>query len=226
MAHGRKVARIKLIHPKPEVSERYLLSWGAKELYKNLNKFPPLNQQTLFGSTGPVQLEIGCGTGEFLCSLAEDQRENKFVGIDFSRRAIYSAVNLAALKNLGNIKFIKADFKQLYPLLMPSSLSKVFLHFPDPVIKAKHHKHKIFNKEFLNYMSIALIQDGTISVVTDQDAFFMDMLTLAEEDDRFKTTHPERFLSVFEPRIKSRFQQAWERIEQPIYHFELVKVQT
>ncbi len=226
MSKGRKVARIKLIPPKPEDSERYLISWEAKDLYKNLNKYPPLNQQTLFGSTGPMQLEIGCGTGEFICSLAEDQKENKFVGIDFSRRAIYSAVNLAAAKKLGNIKFIKADFKQLYPLLTPNSLSKVFLHFPDPIIKANHHKHRIFNKIFLDYMSISLIRNGKISVVTDQEAFFMEMLTLAEEDTRFKKTHPERFLLNFEPRIKSRFQQAWDRIEHQILHFELVKIPT
>ena len=223
MSHSRKVARIKLNPPKSEDSKRYLLSWEAKELYQNLDKFPPLNCQTLFGTTSSMQLEIGCGTGEFICGLAEDQRDNKFVGIDFSRRAIYSAVNLAAAKDLSNIKFIKADFKRLYPLLTPNSLSMVFLHFPDPNYKAKHHKHRIFDKIFLNHLYKTLTPNGKISVVTDQEPFFLAMLILAESDARYKKAHPERFLTYFEPHIKSRFQRAWERIEQPIYHFELIK---
>jgi tRNA (guanine-N7-)-methyltransferase len=215
MSHGRKIARVKLNPPKTEDSKRYLLSWKAKELYHHLDRFPPLNRQTLFDSVGPMQLEIGCGTGEFICNLAEDQENNKFVGIDFSRRAIYSAVNLAATKGLKNIKFIQADFKQLYPLLTSNSLDRIFLHFPDPNYKTKHLKHRIFDKTFLNHMNYALTLNGKISVVTDQERFFIDMLTIAEEDHRFKKNHPERFLTIFEPQKKSRFHLAWERIDQP-----------
>jgi len=223
MSHGRKIARVKLNPPKPADSKKYLLTWAAKDLYYHPDKFPPINRQALFKSTGFIQLEIGCGTGEFVCGLAEDQSENAFVGIDYSRRAIYSAVNLAAKKRLGNIKFIKADFKQLYPLLTPSSLSMVFLHFPDPIHKAKQNKHRIFDKTFLNHMNSALTPDGKISVVTDEENLFRDMLELAEEDCRYNKTHSKRFVTTFEPRTKSRFQQAWERIEQPIYHFEIIK---
>jgi tRNA (guanine-N7-)-methyltransferase len=223
MAKGRQVARIKLKVPKAGDAKKYLRIWGAKDLYQNPGKFPYLNRKALFGESGNLQLEIGCGTGEFLCGLATDHPENKFLGVDFSRRAVYAAVNLAAASKLDNILFIKADFKQLYPLIIPNSLSMVYLHYPDPNYKAKHNKHRIFDKKFLEAMSNALVPGGKVSVVTDHEPFFMDMLGLAENDHRFTKTHLERYLTYFEPKTKSRFHRAWERIKQPIYRFEIQK---
>ena len=223
MAHGRKVSRIKLEPPNPEDEKKYLLTWGAKELYQNPGKFPQINCQNLFGSPGSLQIEIGCGTGDYICGLALEESIDKFIGIDFSKRAIYSAVNLAARRKLDNIRFIRADFRQLYPLFRPNSLSMIYLHFPDPNYKAKHMKLRIFDKKFLDHMVIALIPNGKISVVTDEEPFFEDMLSLVEGDIRFAKTHQERYLNTFTPIAKSRFHLAWERINLPIFRFEIKK---
>ncbi|MGD8458299.1 MAG: tRNA (guanosine(46)-N7)-methyltransferase TrmB [Anaerolineales bacterium] len=223
MAKGRQVARVKLQPPKAEDEKKYLLSWGAKELYHNPENFPHIDRQSLFKEEGYLQLEIGCGTGEFICSLAKEFSNEKYIGIDFSRRAIYAAVNLAAANSLDNILFIKADIKQLYPLFTPKCLSLVYLHFPDPNYKSKHIKHRIFNRKFLDTMAEALTINGKISVVTDQKPFFMDMLILAETDYRFSKTHRERYLTDYTPKTKSRFQQAWERVTKSVYRFEIQK---
>ena len=224
MTKGRQVSRVKLNPPKETDAKKYLLIWEAKDLYKSPEKFPRLDRQSLFGETGKLQLEIGCGTGEFICGLATDYPNEKFIGIDFSRRAIYAAVNLAAANSLGNILYIKANFKQLYPLFSPESFSLVYLHYPDPNYKSKQVKHRIFDRKFLNAMATALIDGGKISVVTDQESFFMDMLTLAEADQRFTKAHQERYLTGFEPKTRSRFHRAWERVNKPIYRFEINKV--
>ena len=224
MSRGRKVSRVKLIHPTPETAEKYLLDWNSGELYRSPEKFPLLDSQTFFGVKKVMQMEIGCGTGELICGLAADQPQKTFIGIDVSRKAIYFAVSLATKEKLENIRFIKADFKLLYPLVKPDSIEMVYLHFPDPFYGSKHVKHRIFDLNFLDSMHKALVQEGRISVVTDEEPFFMDMLSLAEEDDRYQIFHSDKFLKSFDPIIKSRFHRAWERIEKQIFHFILEKV--
>jgi hypothetical protein len=50
------------------------------------------------------------------------------------------------------------------------------------------------------------------------------MLELADGDGRFATTHPERYLTGFEPEVKSRFQRIWEGHGLPTLRFELCRV--
>jgi len=224
MSRGRRISRIKLIPPSPAAAEKYLREWSNKDLYHQPEIFPTLSRQDLFGQPGLLGLEIGCGTGEFLNAIAHAHPEQFYVGIDISRRAVYHAVNQASSQKLENILFIKADAKLVYPLLAPQSLELVYLNFPDPNYGNRNLKHRIFNPFFLDSIHPALAPVGKIVVVTDQYPFLMDMLEIAESDSRFAKLHPERYLQSFSPVKKTRFQKAWERLERPVFRFELAKL--
>lgn len=223
MSHGRRIGRIKLVPPSPEVEEKYLLVWNKRQLYHNPAQFPPISGAGIFSVEQPVNLEIGCGTGELLLALAGEQPDELFLGVEVSRRAVYHAVNQAAEADLQNLRFIYTDFKMTYPQLRAEMLQTVYLHYPDPNYATRFNKRRIFDAEFLEHIYPALIPGGIISVVTDQQPFFMDMLALAESDRRFRKTHSERYLTTFISPVKSRFQRAWERDQRPVFRFELQK---
>jgi tRNA (guanine-N7-)-methyltransferase len=223
MSRGRRISRVKLVPPKPAATEKYLREWSNKDLYHQPNKFPKLSKKNFFNQPGTLEIEIGCGTGEFLNAKAQNNPQRNFVGIDISRRAIYHAVNQAAAKQLDNIVYIKADVKLLYPLLSPQSLEVVYLNFPDPNYGSRYRKHRIFTSDFLDSIYPALITLGKIIVVTDQHPFLLDMLEIAEKDQRFSRPHQDRYLTTFDPIKKTRFQKAWERLKRPVFRFELVK---
>lgn len=223
MSHGRRIGRIKLISPTPEVARKYLLFWNKGELYHNPAQFPPITGAGIFGIKQPIHLEIGCGTGEYLLELAEQNPAELYLGVEVSRRAVFHAVNQANQANLENVRFIYTDFKMTYPQLRPGTLRAVYLHYPDPNYASRFTKRRIFDQQFLDHIYPALVPGGIISVVTDQQPFFMDMLALAESDERFSKTHTERYLTHFDSSVKSRFQQAWERSERAVFRFELKK---
>lgn len=223
MSHGRRIGRIKLIPPTPEVARKYLLFWSKRELYHNPAQFPPMTGQGIFGINQPIHLEIGCGTGEYLLALAEQHPDELYLGVEVSRRAVFHAVNQANKANLENVRFVFTDFKMTYPQLRPDTLKIVYLHYPDPNYASRFTKRRIFDQEFLAHIYPALAPGGIISVVTDQHQFFMDMLALAEADPRFAKTHPQRYLTSFNAPVKSRFQRAWERGKRSLFRFELKK---
>ncbi len=223
MSHGRRIGRIKLIEPSPETIQKYFYRWNSKDLYFNPQIFPQISGEGLFQSPSPLHLEIGCGTGEYITGLAKTHPNDNYVAIETSTRSIYYAIDLARQNQSKNVRFIHCDFKLTYPLIPDNSIKNVILHFPDPNYGTKHLKHRIFDENFLEKMNSALISGGLISIVTDQKDFFFDMLKIAENDQRFTKTHTERFLNDYQSEIKSRFQLAWERINRPIYRFELTK---
>lgn len=223
MAHGRKVGRFKLKVPSPETAEKYLFRWRSGDLYQHPESFPRLTRKGLFRTSGLLNLEVGCGTGEYLVDLATSNPEEVYLGVDASSRAIFFAVDQAANQSLENIKFIQADARFLFPLMDLNSLGEVFFHFPDPNYGGKNRKLRIFDQSFLDQMHTALAPEGVLSVVTDEEVRFFEMLKLVETDRRFIKVHAERYLDHFDPAVKSRFHRAWERFEKPIFRLMVTK---
>ncbi len=209
--------------PDPQSIERYLLFFSNKELFRNPDIFPPLDSPHLFGSDLPLQLEIGCGTADFLCALALENPRTNFVGVDVSSKPLFKAIRTAEAHALSNIKFIKGDFKRMYPLLAANALQTVYLHFPDPNMRQRFRKRRIVSPGFLDQLNRALAPGGHLSIMTDHHEFFLEMLALIEQDVRFAKTHAERYLIGFEASAKSRFQRMWERHGLPTLRVELQK---
>lgn len=218
MAHGRRISRVKLIPPTPEIEEKYYTKFDSKVLYSKPHTFEQLSSQNLFGHDQKLQLEIGCGTGEFLLGMAKLYPEKIFVGVEVSTRAVYYAAHLASEAEVNNLRFLHADFKLLYPLLPDHAVEKMFLRFPDPNHSEKHKKRRIFDTGFLDMLERVFTRNASLYVITDNRSLFEEMRSLAGHDKRYvfniladsPKNHPP-----------SRFQQAWKRIGRPLFQFEL-----
>lgn len=222
MPRGRHLRQLPAAPPDAETAVRYLHIWDDKALHDDPSQFPRLTSAALFGDDKPLELEVGCGSGHFLCALAADHPDINFVGVELSSKRLYAAVQTAVSQNLNNLKFIRADFKLLYPLLVEGGVTAVYLHFPDPH-KPKFHKRRILDAHFLEQVYAALAPGGLLSVMTDEKPFFMEMLTLVEENGRFRKRHASRYLVGFDTAAKSRYQLMWEARGLQTLRFEVEK---
>jgi len=209
--------------PDERTATRYLLHWHTGDLYHAPETFPRLTSQHLFGNTLPMELEIGCGTGEYLCSLAQRNADTNYVGLDINLKSLFVAVETARSLSLDNIRFIKAPVQFVYPLLEHNSLRVVYLHFPDPLLKPKYRKRQILTGEFLHNIHRALAPGGRFSIVTDNKELFDNILALMHGDTRFERVHTEPYAIGFQPGVKSRYQLYWESHNLPILRLELAK---
>ncbi len=217
------------IRPRPlddcEIA-RYLRVYDARGLHHHPETYLRLCSQQLFDNGAPLEVEVGCGTAEFLCSLAAAEPEVNFLGVDIARRPLYKAIATASSLQLANVRFLQANFAQLYPLLEPCSLRQVYVHFPDPNERRKFQRRRVVTPAFLDAIHQALVPGGGLSLMTDHRVLFEDILAVVEANSRFQKTHAERYLAGFEPAVKSRFQRIWERHGLPILRLEVRKPQT
>ena len=210
MSRGRQIVRLKL-RPLTQQAKSLLLDWEPGELYAHPKNFPQLSSLALFGNDHPLEIEIGPGSGDYLCYLASSQPERNFLGIEVSRRAAAACASRTADLGLSNVRIVRTDFKLLSPLIPANAWSRVYLHFPDPPHKTADEKKRIFDQGFLDQTELALIPGGEVSVASDKPAFFFKMLELAKSDPRFQFAHPQPYLQGFDSPVKSRFQLFWER---------------
>ena len=207
-----------------EAIDRFIRFWRFEdELSSAGNALPPIDSEHLFGISAPLSLEVGCGTGEFLCALASAHPENVYLGVDPSTQSVLFGARLAWEAGLKNILFIRGPMNALYMHLRRGAVVQAWMHFPDPYVRGRGI-HKMFNREFLEKLSFSMASGGRFSFVSDHEALFFEALELAENAGAlWKRTREERFLSGYDPLLKSRYQLKWERYGAEIRRFELVR---
>ncbi len=215
---------VPLREPDAETAGKYLRVWDSGDLYNRSDSYPHLTSQQLFGTNLPLELEIGCSTGEYLCSLAAANPSHNFLGIEINLKSLFVAVQNASERGLDNVLFIKAPAQNTYRLMQPDSLNAIYLHFPDPSLHPKYRKRRLLTPSFFNKVHETLVPGGCFSFVTDKEELFLDILPMLEDDPRFEKTHSERYLLGFEPGVKSRYQLYWEKHEGTIFRIELRNV--
>lgn len=118
-------------------------------------------------------LEIGCGHGHWLAAYAAAHPGVACVGLDLKSKRIRLARRKAEAHALGNLKFFKAEATEFLEATPPElAWDTVCLLFPDPWPKAKHHKNRLLQQDFLDLLSKRTRLDAAIFFRTDDQSFF------------------------------------------------------
>jgi tRNA (guanine-N7-)-methyltransferase len=223
MSRGRFPARLRVAAPDEAVAARYLLTWSNRELYRHPEHFTAISAESLLEMAGPLALEIGSATGEFLVETAARRPACAHLGIDIVRKPLFRAVELARSRNLANIRFLQADMKLLYALLATESLGMVYVHFPVPPTTARHRKRWVLAPPYLAQLHRALRPEGRISILTDNELAFRELQQNLQTFSGFEQLDPNEYSFVIDEALKSPHHRRWEAQQRPIFRCELVK---
>ncbi len=128
----------------------------------------PLDLARLFGREAPRILEIGCGMGESLAALAAAHPGTDYLAVEVYRPGIGTLLRRLAEAGLDNVRVINADaVAVLEHMIPPRSLDGVYLFFPDPWPKKRHHKRRIVQPAFVSLVRGRLRRGGLLHMVTD-----------------------------------------------------------
>lgn len=168
--------------------------------------FTPLDLSEVFGRTAPVELDLGCGDGAFLCDLAETNPTRDFLGLERLFGRSRSACHRAMQRKLTNVRVLRVESGYAVRYLLPlESVAVIYLLFPDPWPKKRHHRRRIVTPEFLADVSKALTPSGLLHVATDNLDYFAEILRLARASNEFalgNSTAQQLPETTFERRFK------------------------
>lgn len=106
-----------------------------------------------------VWLEIGFGKGEHLVWQATQNPDIGLIGCEPYIDGVAAALSAVDDANQENIRIFPDDAATLLDVLAPASLSRVFILFPDPWPKKKHHRRRFVSEEHLDMLA-EVMQDG------------------------------------------------------------------
>ncbi len=128
----------------------------------------PLDWEELFGSPMPVDVEIGSGKGRFLLELARAHPDRGFLGVERAAKYHRMVCERAAKRGLANVRQLRTTAEDLlFRLLPPASVATLYVLFPDPWPKKRHHKRRLMRPDVVEAMGRALVPGGRLLVKTD-----------------------------------------------------------
>ena len=139
---------------------------------------PPLDHRR-------VEVEIGCADAQFLFERAAVDPSRLYVGLEI-REELVTLVNkrARALAAPVHAVFCHAQLhtKELFP---PASVDRVYVNFPDPWFKRRHHDRRMVDPVLADQIAHILRPGGELFVQTDVWELAIDGLSSFEADPRF-----------------------------------------
>lgn len=133
----------------------------------------PILLSEIFGNDRPIEIDLGSGSGKFLVESGIRFPERNFLGIERLLGRVRKTRRKACQLKLGNVRVLRVeiDYAVRY-LLLPNSISRFHLSFPDPWPKRRHHTRRLVDGEFLEAISAALEPNGELWIKTDHVEYF------------------------------------------------------
>ena len=146
-----------------------------------------LDPRVLFGAVNrPMWLEIGFGAGEHLAWQAEQHPEVGFIGCEVFENGIVKLLAQIERRRLDNIRILADDARLLVPALPPASVDRVFILFPDPWPKRRHHKRRIISREMLDRLAAIMSDRAELRIATDDDGYLCWILERITDHSAFE----------------------------------------
>ena len=123
-----------------------------------------------------VFFEIGFGNGEHMIYMAQKYPKTAFIGCEPFENGVATAIRYIKELNLKNIKIFRGDARELLAKLQNHSINRCYILFPDPWRKKRHHKRRIINSQFLNFLKEKLSASSELRIATDHADYLQQIL--------------------------------------------------
>lgn len=168
--------------------------WAREEL--EASKFYIDNPQTMFNRwitafenpENPIYLELGCGKGGFISSMAVQHPQINYIAIDMvdamlglAKRKIEQAY-LEKNMEVNNVILTRFDIERIGMILGEKDhIQRIYINFCNPWPRGKHHKKRLTHTRQLEKYKTFLAEKGEIYFKTDDDKLYEDSLHYFQE---------------------------------------------
>lgn len=168
----------------------------------------------LFSQTAPITLEIGFGDGENLLAQCQAHADRNFIGLEVHRPGVGRLLASAAKAGVSNLRVAALDAAELLRGTLPAAcLDAVYVLFPDPWHKARHHKRRLIQTPFLDDLSGAVRPGGLLRLATDWADYAEHMLAVCDAHPRWRNVQGAGgTMAHADDRIETKFERRGLRL--------------
>ena len=124
--------------------------------FNQIERIPSLSD--MFGNSKlNLHLDIGCAAGDFLFDLALVNTSWNYLGIEIREKLVKNAKLKVIEREIKNLYFIFGNANNILndaqSKFIIKNLKSISFNFPDPWFKKRHHKRRVIQPQFINFLS-------------------------------------------------------------------------
>lgn len=153
-------------------------------------------------------LEIGAGHGHFLAAYAAKHPEHHCLGIDLVADRVRRGNKKRNRLGVNNLCFIQAEAMEFLQALPEGVMfERIFVLFPDPWPKKRHHKNRLLSTAFFEAMAGRASPGAELCFRTDHRPYFDEVrarvASLSDWSLAPEAVWPFEEMTVFQARADS-----------------------
>lgn len=150
-----------------------------------------LDPASVFGRAAPLVVEIGSGLGEAVVHAATEHPELNFLAIEVYTPGIAQTLMHVARAGLRNVRLVQANAPEALGTMLPTgSVHELWVFFPDPWHKSRHHKRRLVKDSFAPLAARVIAPGGLWRLATDWADYATQMRDVGDGADDFENLYP------------------------------------
>jgi tRNA (guanine-N7-)-methyltransferase len=188
--------------------ERFVLEVPRLDTSTSVDPAASLDLVEVFGRDAELIVEIGPGTGESLVPMARARPQANVLAFEVYQPAIARTLAQLARHGLDNVRIVEADAVAAMEYLLPArSVNEIWMFFPDPWHKARHHKRRLLTPEFAALAAARLKPNGMWRIATDWADYAEWMREILDRDRSFANLYAKGWAPRWNSRPITPFEQ-------------------
>lgn len=172
-----------------------------------------LDVEGVYGRTAPLVVEIGSGLGDNIVEAAAREPGRDFLAVEVYTPGLAQTIVKAQQRSEGaglpNLRLLQVNAAELVETgLAAGTVDELWVFFPDPWHKSRHHKRRLVKDEFADLAARVLRPGGVWRLATDWAEYAEQMLAVGDASAHFRNAHQEGNVA---PRFDGRVMTAFER---------------
>lgn len=193
--------------------DRYLVEAPRDRAATSVDPSWRFDAEATFGRRAPLVVEIGSGHGEAIVAAAADHPERDHLAVEVYTpglaQTIVRAEQCHEQRGLDNLRLLQVNAAELVESALPgASVDEMWVFFPDPWHKLRHHKRRLVRPAFAEQVARVLRPGGVWRLATDWEEYAHRMVDVLEASDDFVNAHgPGAVAPRFDGRVLTGFER-------------------
>ena len=176
-------------------------------------------------TTTKLDLEIGPGSGDFFAFIATNNKDRLFIAVELKYKPLIQTTRKIKEKTCLNAKTIRYNAQMLGDIFASEELNNIYIHFPDPWPKKRHHKHRLIKPDFIKVLYQLQKNDSFIEIKTDHREYFQEIYTVFKNSPYREVEFSDNLHKSKSPpkEFITHFEKIFIRKNQAIYYLKCIK---